>query len=254
MSKYAPYFRGLVTFLVFIALWWAVARFANIPAFLLPGPAAVLAAGQSQAGFLAWNALDTFLEILLGLFFGTLLGAVTGLGVVFSRMLERWLMPVLVLSQAIPVFTLAPLLVLWLGFGMTSKVVMATLIIFFPVTAAFSDGLRRTDPGWLDLARTMGASPIAIMHHVRLPAALPAFASGLRVATAIAPIGAILGEWAGASEGLGFVMTNANARMETDLMFAGLFILAVLAIALYVLVDKGLRKLLYWSPDSVGGH
>jgi putative hydroxymethylpyrimidine transport system permease protein len=129
---------------------------------------------------------------------------------------------------------------------------MAVLVIFFPVTANFADGLRRTDPGWLDLARTMNASPWAMLRHVRLPAALPAFASGLRVATAVAPIGAIIGEWVGASSGLGFVMINANARIQTDLMFAALFILAVVAILLYVLVDRGLRLLLRWSPESTG--
>jgi putative hydroxymethylpyrimidine transport system permease protein len=121
------------------------------------------------------------------------------------------------------------------------------LVIFFPVTANFADGLRRTDPAWLDLARTMGASRWAILRHVRLPAGLPALASGLRVATAIAPIGAIIGEWVGASSGLGYVMINANARIETSLMFAALFILAVVAIALYMLMDALLRRAVYWS-------
>jgi putative hydroxymethylpyrimidine transport system permease protein len=145
------------------------------------------------------------------------------------------------------------LLVLWFGFGTESKVLMAVLVIFFPVTANFADGLRRTEPGWLDLARTMNASPFAMMRHVRVPAALPAFASGLRVATAVAPIGAIIGEWVGASSGLGFVMINANARIETDLMFAALAVLSALAIGLYVLVDWALRRALYWVTDSTGG-
>jgi putative hydroxymethylpyrimidine transport system permease protein len=254
MKRYGPFYRPLVTLLVFLTVWWAVARFTGIPTYMLPGPEAVATALHDQAGYLAQNALTTLAEILIGLLVGTLLGAVTALAVVFSPLLERWLMPVLVLSQAIPVFALAPLLVLWLGFGMASKVFMAVIVIFFPVTAAFSDGLRRTDPGWLDLARTMNASPMAMMRHVRLMAALPAFASGLRVATAIAPIGAILGEWVGASAGLGYVMINANARLQTDVMFAALFILSVMAITLYVLVDKTMRKILYWSPDTVGGR
>ena len=172
----------------------------------------------------------------MGLLFGTILGAVTALGVVFSPLLQRWVMPVLVLSQAIPVFALAPLLVLWLGFGMSSKVLMAVLVIFFPVTASFSDGLRRTDPGWLDLAHTMNASPWAVLRHVRLMAGLPSFAS------------------VGASAGLGFVMINADARIQTDVMFAALLILAVVAITLYVIVDRLLRWMLYWSPDTTGGH
>ncbi len=254
MTQFVNIARPVITILVFLAIWWSISAFTGIPSFMLPSPPAVFAALQSQAGYLAENTLTTLSEIMLGLLFGTLLGAITALGVVFSPVLERWLMPVLVLSQAIPVFALAPLLVLWLGFGMASKVLMAVLVIFFPVTAAFSDGLRRTETGWLELARTMNAPPLAMMRHVRLMAALPAFASGLRVATAIAPIGAILGEWVGASAGLGYVMINANARMQTDVMFAALFILSVLAITLYVVVDRSLRKLLYWAPDSVGGR
>ena len=244
--------RPLVTFLGFLAVWWGITRFTGIPAFMLPAPWDVAQALWMQRDMLFWNALTTLEEILLGLLFGTLLGSLSAIAIVASPLLQRWLMPVLVLSQAIPVFALAPLLVLWLGFGITSKVVMAVLVIFFPVTANFADGLRRTDPGWLDLARTMNASPWAMLRHVRLPAALPAFASGLRVATAVAPIGAILGEWVGASSGLGFVMINANARIQTNVMFAALFILAVVAISLYVLVDRGLRLLLRWSPDSTG--
>jgi putative hydroxymethylpyrimidine transport system permease protein len=194
--------------------------------------------------------LTTLTETVLGLLIGTVLGSVCALGMVFSPLMQRWLMPLLLLSQAIPVFALAPLLVLWFGFGMASKVVMAVLVIFFPVTAAFSDGLRRTEIGWLDLARTMNASPASMLRHVRLPAALPAFGSGLRVATAIAPIGAVVGEWVGASAGLGYVMLNANARIETDVMFAALFVLAAMAIALWVLVDRILRHVLFWAPDT----
>ncbi|OYV36734.1 MAG: ABC transporter permease [Rhodospirillales bacterium 20-64-7] len=242
--------RPLVACLVFGAIWWGVTAFAGIPGFMLPSPPAVAAALADQRDLLFWNALITFSEILLGLVFGTLAGGLAALAIAFSPRLQRWLMPILVLSQAIPVFTLAPLLVLWFGFGMGSKIIMAVLIIFFPVTANFADGLRRTEPGWLDLAHTMGASRIAILRHIRLPAALPAFASGLRVATAIAPIGAILGEYAGASSGLGYVMINANARMQTDTMFAALFILCAAAIALYLAVDGTLRRLLFWAPGG----
>jgi putative hydroxymethylpyrimidine transport system permease protein len=244
--------RPLITFFGFLAVWWALTRATALPAFMLPAPADVAAALWQQRDLLFWNTLTTLTEILLCLLFGTLFGGLAAIAIVASPLLQRWLMPVLVLSQAIPVFALAPLLVLWLGFGIASKVVMAVLVIFFPVTANFADGLRRTDPGWLDLARTMNASPWAMLRHVRLPAALPAFASGLRVATAIAPIGAIIGEWVGASSGLGFVMINANARIQTNLMFAALFILAVMAIVLYMLVDRALRLLLRWSPESTG--
>lgn len=249
MSHVQSALRPLVTLLGLLALWWAVARFAGIPPFLLPGPDAVAQALAAQHVFLLQNTLVTLVEIVLGLGLGTLFGAVLALVMVFSRGLQRWLLPLLLLSQAVPVFALAPLLVLWLGFGLASKVLMAVLIIFFPVTAAFYDGLRRTEPGWLDLARTMGASNTAILLHVRLMAALPAFGAGLRIAAAVAPIGAILGEWAGASEGLGYVMLNANARMQTALMFAALVLLAAMTILLWVAVDVVLKKLLHWAPD-----
>src|ERR1700739_4966510 len=173
--------RPLITFLGFLAVWWALTRSTGLPAFMLPAPADVAQAPWQQRNLLFWNTLTTLTAILLGLLFGTVFGRLSAIAIVASPLLQRWLMPVLVLSQAIPVFALAPLLVLWLGFGISSKVVMAVLVIFFPVTANFADGLRRTDPGWLDLARTMNASPWAMLRHVRLPAALPAPASRPRV-------------------------------------------------------------------------
>jgi len=246
----APALRPLITLAGLVTVWWLLVWLSGIPAYLLPDPLSVAVALWHQRDLLAWSTLTTLTETVLGLLIGTVLGSVCALGMVFSPMMQRWLMPLLLLSQAIPVFALAPLLVLWFGFGMASKVVMAVLVIFFPVTAAFSDGLRRTEMGWLDLARTMNASPASMLRHVRLPAALPAFGSGLRVATAIAPIGAVVGEWVGASAGLGYVMLNANARIETDVMFAALFVLAAMAIALWVLVDRVLRHVLFWAPDT----
>ena len=108
---------------------------------------------------------------------------------------RSWFLPVLVASQALPVFAIAPILMLWLGFGMASKIAMATLIIYFPVTAALYDGLRSTDSGWIDMARIMGASKHTLLKYIRLPAALPSLGSGMRIAAAIAPIGAVVGEW-----------------------------------------------------------
>ena len=169
---------------------------------------------------------------------------------ILSPLLKRWLLPVLVISQAIPVFALAPILVLWLGYGMASKVAMAVLIIYFPVTASFYAGMQRTDPDLLDLARIMGARPLAILRSIVIPSALPAFAAGVRVATAVAPIGAVVGEWVGSSGGLGFYMLHANARMQIDLMFAALTLLACVSLLLYFLIDRLLDRLIYWQPTQ----
>lgn len=242
--------RAVVILLGLVVLWQAVVWITGIERFILPGPGAVARSLVDDAGYLAQNALVTIAEIVIGLALGILLGCWTALGMAASRGLRDWMLPVLVASQAIPVFALAPILVLWFGYGLWPKIVMATLIIYFPVTAAFFDGLRRTEPGWLDLARTMGASRWRVLRHVRLPAALPSLASGIRVATAVAPIGAVVGEWVGASAGLGHVMVQSKAQAEEPRLFAALFILALIAVALYVAADRLLRLLVPWQRET----
>lgn len=234
-----------------LILWQAVVWATGAQPFILPGPPAVLEALASHSGLLLTHAGTTLAEILLGLGIGATLGAFSALVIAHLRPARLWLLPVLVASQAVPVFAIAPVLVLWLGYGMASKVAMAVLIIFFPVTAAFYDGLSRTDPGWLDLARSMGASRWRQLVRLRIPAALPACASGLRVATAVAPIGAVVGEWVGASAGLGYLMLHANARMQVDLMFAALVVLAAMALILYFTVDRLLRLAVPWQVDTL---
>ncbi len=241
--------RGAVIFLGMLVAWQALVSLTGVESFILPGPLAVAKALVARWSQLAEHGGVTILEILLGLAFGSLLGASSALLIAAFRPARDWLLPILVVSQAIPVFALAPLLVLWLGYGLASKVAMATLIIYFPVTAAFYDGLKRTDPGWLDLARTMGGSRLAVLRVIRIPAALPALASGLRVATAVAPIGAVVGEWVGSSAGLGYMMLHANARLQIDVMFAALFVLAVFAVLLYFAVDRALRLALPWQSE-----
>jgi len=233
-----------------ILVWQMTVIISGAPSYILPGPFRVMRALITHPAVLFRHTLVTGMEIVAGLLIGTVFGAASALFMLAFKPAKRWLFPVLVVSQAIPVFALAPLLVLWLGYGAGSKIAMAVLIIFFPVTAAFYDGLRRTDPEWLELARVMDASPGAILRHVRIPAALPAFASGLRVATAVAPIGAGVGEWVGASKGLGFYMLHANARMQTDLMFAALVVLATLALVLYFSVDRIMTRLVYWQVEE----
>ena len=233
-----------------VLVWQAVVWLAGTPHFILPGPARVGVTWWENAGLILGHAQTTLLEIALGLVLGTLLGVISALVLTYVRPARLWLLPVLVASQAVPVFALAPILVLWLGYGIASKVAMATLIIYFPVAANFFDGLRRTETGWLDLARAMGASPWRTMWRIRVPAALPALASGVRVATAVAPIGAVVGEWVGSSAGLGFLMLHANARMQIDLMFAALLTLAVFAVAIYFIIDHVMRRALHWQPDT----
>jgi putative hydroxymethylpyrimidine transport system permease protein len=243
-------FRPTVILIGLLGLWQVVVSLSGAPPYILPSPLAVAQAWITRPNLFIHHGAITMAEILLGLTFGLALGIASALVMAYFRPARQWLMPVLVVSQAVPVFALAPILVLWVGYGMASKVVMATLIIYFPVTAAFHDGLRRTEPGWVELARTMNGNRWAILRHVRIPAALPALGSGLRVATAVAPIGAIVGEWVGSSSGLGYLMLHANARMQIDIMFAALATLALLAVALYFSVDFAVRRAIPWQSDS----
>ncbi|MEO1192577.1 MAG: ABC transporter permease [Pseudomonadota bacterium] len=229
---------GLVTLLLVLFAWQVIVWVTGVPHFILPGPVLVITALYEHRLVIAENAWVTILEVLVGLVLGALLGGLTALHLMVSPLARRFLLPVLVFSQAVPVFALAPLLTLWLGYGIWSKIVMALLIIYFPVASTFYDGLRRTDPGLLDLAATMGAKPRQTLLRIRLPAALPSFASGLRLAAVYAPIGAVIGEWVGASQGLGYLMLLASGRVKIDLLFAALLVLASFTVILHAVIGR----------------
>jgi putative hydroxymethylpyrimidine transport system permease protein len=242
--------RGIAVVIGLVAIWQAVVSITGVPEFMLPPPLDVARALADDASLLAGHTAVTLAEILIGLLCGTALGIATALAMAAWRPARDWILPVIVASQAIPVFALAPILVLWLGFDLGPKIAMATLIIYFPVASAFFDGLRRTDPGHLDLARTMGAARGTVLRRIRVPAALPSLASGLRVGVAVAPIGAVVGEWVGASAGLGHLMLHAKARVETPRMFAALIVLAVIGVVLYLAADRLLRRAVPWHAES----
>ena len=246
--------RGVVTAMVLIAVWWlGVALFQPAP-FILPGPVRVGEAILASPGSLLHHAGITFVEIVIGLALGTFLGVTTALLMNASGFARQYVMPVVVASQALPVFAIAPLLVLWFGLGLGSKIAMATLIIYFPVASALNDGLSRAQGHIVDLAKLCGASRWQTLVHFRLPAAMPSLASGIRVAATIAPIGAIVGEWVGASGGLGYVINQANARMQTDIVFAGLVLLVIMVLALRMIIDLILDRLVHWAPQTIPSH
>lgn len=219
--------------LIGLGVWQAIIWITNAPHFILPSPWRVAMVGFESRSLIAEHALVTGTEVILGLLIGGTLGALTAIHLAAFPNLARMVMPLLVFTQAVPVFALAPILTLWFGYGMVSKVMMAVLIIYFPVTASFYDGLTRVTPALLDLAKTMGASKAQIMRRIKIPHALPSLASGLKLAAVYAPIGAVIGEWVGSSQGLGYLMLLANGRAKIDLMFASLIALAMLTIALH---------------------
>jgi putative hydroxymethylpyrimidine transport system permease protein len=231
--------------------WEASVRLFDVPPFLLPAPSRVMATLVVRFGLIWPDALVTLGEMVGGLVIGVVAGVTAALLMASAPFVERALGPLLVVSQALPVFALAPLLVIWLGFGLASKLAMAALIIFFPVSTTFLEGLRRTDEHLVDLARLHGAGRRDLLLLIRVPAALPALGGGLRVAAAGAPIGAIIGEWVGSSSGLGLMMLHANARMQTDMVFAGLAVLAAFSLGLWALVGQVTRRMTAWAPDTL---
>ena len=226
-----------------LILWQGIVFVTGVPKFVLPGPWLVAQTLIEERARIAEHALVTIAEIVAGLIIGSILGAATALLLMVSDWARRLLEPLLVFSQAIPVFALAPVLTLWLGYGLWSKIAMTVLIIYFPVASTFYDGLRRTESEYLNLAHCMNATAMRVLLLVRVPAAIPSLASGLRLAAVYAPIGAVIGEWVGASKGLGYLMLLANGRAKIDLMFAALIILACIALLLRLTINGLAAKL-----------
>jgi putative hydroxymethylpyrimidine transport system permease protein len=252
------FIRASITFSGLILIWASITWITELPKFILPNPLQVFYAFTRRYDILLPHAMTTLTEILLGLVLGISFGMISAVAISLHRGVKQWVMPVLIASQAVPVFAIAPLLVLWFDYGITSKVVMATMIIYFPVTVNFLDGLNRTSEDWRDQALLIQQSAhIGWAHktwllyrYIKIPFALPSLASGIRIAAAVAPIGAVVGEWVGSSSGLGYLMLHANGRMQTDLLFAGLITLTIIAISLFYIIDFILKKSMKWQTNQ----
>lgn len=227
---------GIGALLLGLGLWQVTIWLTDAPHFILPSPWRVAQAAYFSRALIWENSLVTGAEVLLGLLIGTIFGVISAVFLASSRRIQQLILPILVFTQAVPVFALAPMLTLWFGYGMASKIVMTVLIIYFPVTSAFHDGLTQVNRGYLDLSQTMGATKVQIMWRIRIPHALPSLGTGLKLAAVYAPIGAVIGEWVGASKGLGYLMLLANGRAKIDLMFASLIALAILTLVLHKVI------------------
>ena len=243
-------FNYLFSFIVFLVLWWTVQYITNSPSYILPNPYKVFLSIKNNFLLLAYHSYITFFEILVGFILGIFFGIYTGILLILSKSMRKWMLPFIILTQAIPIFAIAPILTLWVGYGIWSKIIMTTLIIYFPITIAFYDGLKRIDPMIINLSKMMGASTYSMLIKIRIPFALPQLTSGLKLAAAFAPMGAVIGEWVGSSEGLGYLMLYASGRVQIDLMFASIIILAFFTILLYNLVSFISNYITRWDPKS----
>lgn len=236
----------VASLVVFVLAWQLIVFVAGYPSFILPGPYTV-----AERFIRAWSdgmmwphTQTTLVEVLLGFAIGASIGLVTGIGLARSRLAERLLSPYLVAAQATPILALAPLIVLWFGSGLPSKLVICTLIVFFPVAVATMVGIRSVDPRLLEMARSFRATEWQTITRVEVPAALPAILGGLRVGITLAVIGAIVGEWAGGETGLGVLINIARGSLfDIPLMFATLLTLALVGVSLYLVMVLIERRL-----------
>jgi len=226
---------GVVIALLFI--WEAGTRAFGVPVFLLPPPSAVVAAMGKHAALLAVASWVTTLEIVLGFALSIAVGIPLALMIFLWPPFARAVMPLLVSSQAMPKVAVAPLLLVWFGFGLVPKVLIAFLIAFFPVVINTAVGLAAIEPEKIHLARSMGLGAVDTFFKIRLPDALPAIFGGLKISITLAVVGAVVGEFVGGDAGLGYLLMVANGSMDTQLLFAGIVALTILGVALYLLIE-----------------
>ena len=240
-----------ITIAIFMLLWQGAVSIFRLPAFILPSPAQVSQRFMRALsdGSLLRHTVATLIEIMLGLLAGITLAALLGYFLSRSTLLENILQPFLVASQAIPMVAIAPLLVIWFGPGIFSKVLICALIVFFPVLVNIIVGLRAVPENLRDLMRSMRASRWQMLHYLELPAALPVLLGGLRIGATLSVIGAVVGELVGADRGLGYLITVGRGQYDTALVFVGVFTLVLLALSLYSLVVWLEKKLLRWQEE-----
>jgi NitT/TauT family transport system permease protein len=232
--------------LAVFAVWAGSVRLFAIPSYLLPGPDEVFVRIIHDRAIFWKHSCATLSVIVIGFLISVAFGIALALAVVLNRTAERTLMPLIVGSQTIPKIAIAPLFVVWLGFGMQPKIAVTFLITFFPVAVATIAGLKAVETDMLDMVRAMGASPSVAMLKVRVPAALPQVFSGLKIAITSAVVGAIVAEFVGSDSGLGYLLLTSTATLDGPLVWSALLILVVIGVGLFTAIARLERAVIPW--------
>ena len=247
MSRVRDWAPAIVLLTTCAAAWELAARAGWVEDYLLPGPSEVGQALVEDRRLLLADAWVTGQEVVLGFTLALAAGVAIAVGLHLSSLARRAVYPLVVASQAVPVIVIAPILVIWFGFGMTPKLIVIALICFFPIAVNTLDGLRATDPAQVKMLRTLGAGRWALLRRLELPGALPYLFSGAKVAVAVAVIGAVFGELVGSDAGLGHAIQVGMAQLLTARVFAAVAILSAMAIALFALVSLVERRTVPWA-------
>jgi ABC-type nitrate/sulfonate/bicarbonate transport system permease component len=242
---------GLLCLWELAARWEVLADALEIEPFLVPAPSEVAEALWDDRSLLALNAWVTIQEVLLGFAIAVAAGFGFAILLHLSETLRRALYPLLMASQTVPVIAIAPILVVWLGFGIGPKLAIIALVCFFPITVNTLDGLRSVDPELPRMMRTLDASRLQTLFRVEVPSALPFLLSGAKIAAVISVIGAVFGEWSGADQGLGHLILVAQGQLQTARVFAAVVVLSAVAIVLFGGLALAERRLAWWRPERV---
>ncbi|MFJ3405022.1 ABC transporter permease [Promicromonospora sp. NPDC090134] len=252
LTLLAESWRPVAVLFALFALWWFVAWRELVPAYLVPSPGAVAETMVAEWAMLLEHTWVTTLETIVGFVLAAVIGVAAAVLLVYSRTAEKSLYPLILFAQVIPKIAIAPILVVWFGFGMTPKIVLAVLIAFFPVVVSAVAGLRSVDPELLEMSATMGASRWKTFRKIRFPGALPQLMSGLKVAVTLAVVGAVVGEFVGADRGLGYVLLLASGNLDAPLLFADLILMSLIGVVLFVLVEVLERLFIPWHASRRG--
>ncbi len=250
------YGRPTAFVVAILVLWWLLTSVtSSLPEYLVPSPGDTWTAFTDHLGYYGTHTRVTLVETLIGFVIAVLVGELVAVAMIYSTSFERTLYPLVLFAQVIPKIAIAPLFVVWLGFGMTPKIVVAVLMAFFPIVISGLAGLKSVDPEILELTSTMGANPLKVFAKVRFPASLPQLFSGLKVAATLAVTGAVVGEFVGSNSGLGYVILQANGNVDTASLFVALIIMSLLGVALFALLQVAERFVIPWhsSRRSSGG-
>lgn len=242
--------RSILLVVLTLAVWEVFVRVFNIPVFLLPSPSVIGQTFINDWHVIALNLPPTIIEIIAGFALSLIIGVPLAIIIVYSPLAESFLYPPMVASQAIPKVAIAPLFVVWMGYGLAPKIWIAFLIAFFPIVIDTVVGLRSIHPGMLQLGRSMGGGSFKVFLKLRLPTALPNIFAGMKVAITLAVVGAITGEFVGSQSGLGYLMTSASGQMDTPLVFAVLVTVSVIAMALFIAIEVVERISIPWHASS----
>ncbi|WP_280490012.1 ABC transporter permease [Nocardia farcinica] len=248
-SLWSTVWRPLALVAALVVAWWIVTEFELVEPYILPSPAETWRTTVDNSAYLLENTWVTTYETVVGFVIAALIGEAVALVMIYSRSVERTMYPLILFAQVIPKIAIAPLFIVWLGFGTSPKILVAVLMAFFPIVISGMAGLRSVDPEILELTSTMGAGNWKTFVKVRFPASLPQLMSGLKIAATLAVTGAVVGEFVGANEGLGYVILQANGNIDTAMLFAALIIMSLLGIILFAIIEIAEQFLIPWHAS-----